>query len=163
MDYEGFLFFLPPSAFFLYRLSSEFVCRFSILWLVIVSLLISSEFVFIRNESIRSESTAFVRLFPDAKHQSPHFPPFFLSLLLFLIPGEIFLFSLSRVSRQSLTQRQPPLHADLDGCGHEDASSFVVFSVDPLIAAGGGRRAVGGHGGEVGVHHDAALRHHTSR
>lgn len=71
--------------------------------------------------------------------------------------------SLPGVSRQPVTQRQPPLHADLDGRGHHDASSFVVFSVDPLVAAGGGRRAVSGHGGVVGVHHDASLRHHTTR
>lgn len=67
------------------------------------------------------------------------------------------------MSRQQVTQRQPPLHADLDGRGHYDASSLIVLSVGSLVAAAGGRRAVGGHGGVLGVHHDASLRQHRTR
>lgn len=94
---------------------------------------------------------------PDEKqHLSPH-----TSTSCFSYSEEIFLFS-SGVSRCFVKQHQQPLHADLDGCGHQDASSLVL-SVDPLVAAGGGRRAVGGHGGVVGVHHDASFRHHAGR
>lgn len=64
------------------------------------------------------------------------------------------------ISRQQVPQRRcplPSLHADLDGRGHHDAASLVVLPVDPLVTAAGGRRAVGGHGGVVGVHDDASL------
>lgn len=72
--------------------------------------------------------------------------------------------SFTGVSRQQVPQRRPlpSLHADLDGRGHHDAASLVVLPVDPLVTAAGGRRAVGGPGGVVGVHDDASLCRHAA-